>query len=137
MHRQGTAIARRQLVEPLSQPIAAQRLVTGDALGKQQSLDAIDVLDPLGDQHFALAAEAAPDLLPLASALSPSRTPEVRRAYTPVTREARASPSIPVCLGAPPSTRRRDRRRIRDDMAFDAFALQHPMKPRSQSRPAS
>src|SRR5258708_28999090 len=41
-------------------PIAAQRLVTGDALGKQQSLDAIDVLDPLGDQHFALAAEAAP-----------------------------------------------------------------------------
>jgi len=59
MHRQGTAVARRQLVEPLA-PIAAQRLVTGDALGKQQSLDAIDVLDPLGDQHFALAAEAAP-----------------------------------------------------------------------------
>jgi hypothetical protein len=39
--------------------IAAQRLVTGDALGKQQPLDAIDVLDPLGDQHLALATEAA------------------------------------------------------------------------------
>jgi hypothetical protein len=43
MHRQRTAVARRQLVEPLAS-IAAQRLVTGDALGKQQPLDAIDVL---------------------------------------------------------------------------------------------
>ena len=58
MHRQGTAVARRQLVEPLTS-IAAQRLVTGDALGKQQPLDAIDVLDPLRDQHLALATEAA------------------------------------------------------------------------------
>src|SRR4029077_7155609 len=40
---------------------------------------------------------------------------------------SRASPSILSVL-APPSARRRDRRRI-DDMAFDAFALQHPMKP--------
>ena len=30
---QGTAVSRRQLVEPLAS-IAAQRLVTGDALGK-------------------------------------------------------------------------------------------------------
>src|SRR5258708_12179471 len=66
-------------------PIAAQRLVIGDALGKQQSLDAIDVLDPLGDQHFALAAEATPIFFLWRR---PSRTPEVRRAYTPVTREA-------------------------------------------------
>ena len=56
MHRQGMAITRSRLVEPFT-TIAAQRLVTGDALGKQQYLDAIDVLDPLGDQHFALAAE--------------------------------------------------------------------------------
>ena len=55
---QGTAIARPQLVEPLP-TIAAQRLVPGHALGEQQSFDAIDVLDPLGDQHFALAAETA------------------------------------------------------------------------------
>jgi hypothetical protein len=39
--------------------IASQRLVTGDALGKQQPFDAIDVPDPLGDQRLALAAEAA------------------------------------------------------------------------------
>jgi hypothetical protein len=37
----------------------SRRSVTGDALGKQQPLDAIDVLDPLGDQHLALATEAA------------------------------------------------------------------------------
>ena len=48
MHRQGTAVAYVSFVEPLA-PIAAQRLVTGDALGKRQYLDAIDVLDPLGD----------------------------------------------------------------------------------------
>jgi hypothetical protein len=49
---------RRQLVEPLA-AIAAQRLVTGDALGKQQTFDPVDVLDPLGDQRFALAAKTA------------------------------------------------------------------------------
>ena len=58
MRRQGTAIARRQVVEPLA-AIAAQYLVIGDALREQQAFDPVDVLDPLGDQHFALAAEAA------------------------------------------------------------------------------
>ena len=58
IHRQRTAIPRRQLVEPLAS-IAAQRLVTGDTLGKQQPLEATDVCDPLGDQHLALATEAA------------------------------------------------------------------------------
>ena len=59
MHRQGTAVARRQLDEPLA-PIAAQRLVTEDT-GKENNspLTRSGVLDPLGDQHFALAAEAA------------------------------------------------------------------------------
>jgi hypothetical protein len=39
--------------------IATRRLVPGHALGEQRSFDAIYVLDPLGDQHLALAAEMA------------------------------------------------------------------------------
>src|SRR6202030_4668290 len=55
---QETAIARPQLVEPLPS-IAAKRLVAGYTLAEQQSFDAIDVLDPLGDQDLALAAKSA------------------------------------------------------------------------------
>ena len=58
MHRQGTAIARPQFVEP-SPTIATQRLVSGHALREQQTFDAIYVLDPLSDQHLALAAKPA------------------------------------------------------------------------------
>jgi len=58
MRWQWPAVAGRQFVEPLTST-AAQRFVAGDALGKQQAFDPVDVLDPLGDQHFALAAEAA------------------------------------------------------------------------------
>ena len=58
MIRQRAAIARLQLVEPLAS-IAAQRLVVGYALAEQQSLDAVDVFDPLADQRLALAAQAA------------------------------------------------------------------------------
>ena len=43
MHRQGTAVARRQLVEPLA-PIAVQRLVTGDALGNNSPLTRLTCL---------------------------------------------------------------------------------------------
>src|ERR1700730_9242331 len=55
---QETAIARPQLVEPLPS-IAAKRLVAGYTLAEQQSFDAIDVLDPLGDQDLALATKSA------------------------------------------------------------------------------
>ena len=48
MRRQATTIARLQLAEPLAS-IATQRLVVGDALGEQQSLDPVDVLDPLDE----------------------------------------------------------------------------------------
>ena len=58
MCRQSTAVARRQVLEPLAS-IAAQRLVTEYSLGEQQPFYAIDVLYPLGDQHLAFAAEAA------------------------------------------------------------------------------
>src|SRR3984893_5677852 len=52
------AIARPKLVEPLPS-IAAKRLVAGYTLAEQQSFDAIDVLDPLGDQDLALATKSA------------------------------------------------------------------------------
>ena len=60
MRRQGTAIARLQLAEPLAS-IATQRLVAGDTLGEQQSFDPVDVLDPLDCQRLALAASAVGD----------------------------------------------------------------------------
>src|SRR5205807_2023730 len=58
MRRQGTCIARLQLVEPLVS-IPPQRLVTGYSLGEQQSLDPIDVLDPLVCQRLAFTAKSA------------------------------------------------------------------------------
>ena len=58
MRRQGTAIARLQLVEPLAS-ITTQRLVAGDTLGEQQSFDPVDVLDPLDCQRLALTAKTA------------------------------------------------------------------------------
>ena len=45
MCRQGTAVARRQVLEPLAS-ITAQRLVTRYSLGEQQPFYAIDVLYP-------------------------------------------------------------------------------------------
>jgi len=56
MRRQGPTIAGLQFVKPFAS-IAAQRLVVGNALREQQSLDPVDVLDSFGDQHLALAAE--------------------------------------------------------------------------------
>ena len=58
MRRQGTAIARLQLAEPLAS-IATQRLVAGDTLGEQQSFDPVDVLDPLDCQSLALTTKTA------------------------------------------------------------------------------
>src|ERR1700719_2701120 len=58
MRRQRTSAARLQLVEPLA-PIPPQRLVIGYSLAEQQSLDPIDVLDPLVGQRLALTAKSA------------------------------------------------------------------------------
>src|SRR4029077_16298356 len=58
MQRQRTSAARLQLVEPLA-PIPPQRLVIGYSLAEQQSLDPIDVLDPLVGQRLALTAKSA------------------------------------------------------------------------------
>src|ERR1700675_4605280 len=58
MRRQGTAIARLRLVEPLA-AIATQRVVAGGTPGEQQSFDPVDVLDPLDCQRLALTAKTA------------------------------------------------------------------------------
>ena len=121
-----TAIARLQLVEPFP-PIAAQRLVAGYALGEQQSFDAIDVLDPLGDQHLALAAEAAAVFFLGRRRLDHRAHPR----FAALVGQQRANQRLavdPVGLRPPPPARCRNRGRI-DDMAFDPFALQHPMNP--------
>src|SRR3712207_9405248 len=53
---QGPSITGGQLLQSLA-PVPAQRLVVGDALREQQTLDAVDVRDPLRHQRLALAAE--------------------------------------------------------------------------------
>ncbi len=58
MCRQGTAVAGLKRLQPLS-PVAAQRLVAGDALAEQQALDAIDVAHALVDQGLALTRDTA------------------------------------------------------------------------------
>jgi hypothetical protein len=58
VRRQSASVAGHEFVETFT-PIAAQRLVARYSLREQQSLDPIDVLDPLGDQHPAFAAEPA------------------------------------------------------------------------------
>src|ERR1700745_1407265 len=58
MVRQGTAVARLELVEP-SPAVATQRLVAGYALREQQSCDPVDMHDALFNQGLALAAKPA------------------------------------------------------------------------------
>src|SRR6202023_4172565 len=55
---QRTTIARPQFVEP-SPTVTMQRFVPAHTLREQQSFNAIEVPDSLGDHHFALAAETA------------------------------------------------------------------------------
>jgi hypothetical protein len=91
--------------------IAPQRLIAADALGEQQALDAIDVLDPLGDQHLALAANAAPIFFIGRRRLHHRAHPR----FAALIRKQRAEQRLAidlVGLGASPPTRRRDRGRI-------------------------
>src|SRR5580693_3608459 len=62
MDGNGTSVAGAQFVEPLA-AVALDRLVVGDPLREQESLDAVDVFDPLGDQRRTLAAQASSILL--------------------------------------------------------------------------
>ena len=55
---QGTTIARPQFVEP-SPTVTMQRFVPAHTLREQQSFNAIDVPDSLGDEDVAFAAETA------------------------------------------------------------------------------
>src|SRR5450631_3884806 len=126
MQWQWPAVAGRQFVEPLAST-AAQRFVAGDALGKQQAFDPVDVLDPLGDQYFALAAEAAAIFFLRRRRFyhrTYPRFPALERKYRAKQRLA----VDPVGLGAPTPPRRRNRGG-NDDVAFDSFALQHAMNP--------
>ena len=64
---QRPAVAGPQFLKPLA-PVTAQRFVAGDALGKEQAFDAVDMAGPLTNQNLALTADAAAVLLLHASA---------------------------------------------------------------------
>jgi hypothetical protein len=57
--RDRSAIAGTQFLQ-LFEAVATYRLVTGDALPKEQALDAIDVPRSFGDENLALAGDPAP-----------------------------------------------------------------------------
>src|SRR5580693_1909509 len=126
MDGNGTSVAGAQFVEPLA-AVALDRLVVGDPLREQESLDAVDVFDPLGDQRRTLAAQASSILL-----LGRGRDGHGADArLTALEREQRAQQRLsvePVGFGVAPTPRRGDRRRI-DHVALDAFSLQQAMQP--------
>src|SRR5580693_10505393 len=126
MDGNGTSVAGAQFVEPLA-AVALDRLVVGDPLREQESLDAVDVFDPLGDQRRTLAAQASSILL-----LGRGRDGHGADArLTALEREQRAQQRLsvePVGFGVAPTPRRGDRCRI-DHVALDAFSLQQAMQP--------
>ena len=87
------------------------------------------MLDPLGDQHLALATEAAAIFFLGCRRLDHRAHPR----FAPLVRQQRANQCLavdPVSLRPPTPTRCRNRGRI-DDMAFDPFILQHAIDPES------
>src|SRR5208282_4199534 len=126
MRRQRTTVARRQFVETLSS-IAAQRLVVRYSLGEQQSLDAIDVLDPLGDQHLAFAAKTTTVLFLRRRRLDHGADPGFATLMGQQGAKQRLAVD-PVGLSSTAPARRRNRGRI-DDVTLDSFLLQRAMKP--------
>src|SRR5208283_1773077 len=126
MRRQGATVSRRQFIETLAS-IAAQRLVIGYSLGEQQSLDAIDVLDPLGDQHFAFAAKTTTVLFLRRRRLDHGADPGFATLMGQQGAKQRLAVD-PVGLSSTAPARRRNRGRI-DDVTLDSFLLQRAMKP--------
>jgi len=85
------------------------------------------VQDPLGGQHFALAAEAAAVLLLRSGRLDHRTHP----GFAALVGQQRADERLAVDLVGlrpPPPARSGNRGRI-DNVAFDPFALQHAMDP--------
>src|ERR1017187_2683291 len=109
MWRQGTTIARFQLVEPLPS-IAAQRLVARYPLGEQEAFDPVDVLDPLDGQRLALSGKSATVFA--FRRRRPNHGADAR--FTALVREQRANQCFaidPISLGSPPPARGRNRGR--------------------------
>jgi hypothetical protein len=127
MRGQGTTVGRRQLVEPLAPP-APQGLVVADSLREEQPLDPVDVLDALGDQRLAFAADP-PSVLLLGC-----RRPDHRAnpGLAALVGQQRADQGLTIDLvglcPSPPAGGG-DRGRI-NNMTFDAFTLQDPVQPK-------
>jgi hypothetical protein len=107
--RQGAAIAGPQFFQAIAS-VAAQRFVVADALAEEQAFDAVDVLDPFGDQHLALAVGPAAILI-------------LGCVGTRTIEQTRGSPRLTASrarISASPSSRSVLARRWRRDTAIDA-----------------
>jgi hypothetical protein len=85
-----TIIARAQFVESLP-TVTTQGFVPAQTLREQQSFNAIDVPDSLGDQHFALAAETA-TILFLGGKLD--KKPQLKGRMTPRPLRTTSTPTM-------------------------------------------
>jgi len=109
--------------------VAVHGLVAGDALREQQTLDAVNVCDPLSGQDFPLTADAALILFSGRWGLDHRTDPRLAT----LVGEKRTDQGFAidlVGLRPPPPARGRDRRRI-DDVALDPFALQDTVDPKA------
>ena len=91
------------------------------------------MLDPFGDQHLALAAEAAAVFFLGRRRLDHRADPRFAALISQQRAQQRFAVD-PVGLGAPPPARGRNRGRV-DDVAFDTFALQHAVNPEAVQTP--
>src|SRR5215217_802394 len=125
---QRAAITGPQFLKP-GPAMAVHGLVVGYALREQEPLDPVNMLDPLGGQGLALAAEAAPVLLLGRGRLDHRADPRLAALVGQQSSHQRLAVN-PVGLGPSPTARGRDRRRV-DDMALNALALQHTVEPKA------
>ena len=120
------SIARSELLEPFTS-VATQRLISSDALRKEQTFDPVDMLGALDDQDLALATDA-PAIFVLDAGLSDHRTDAWLASLVGEQGADQRFAIDLVCLRAPPSAGCRNRCRI-DDVALYAFTLQYTMDP--------
>jgi len=104
-----------------------QRIIVGDPLAKQQSSNAVRVLNALPQQRRALARD--PTAVLFARAWRHCHGTDPRLAALPGHQRAQQRLAVDrIRLGAPVASRHGNRRRI-DDVALDAVGLEQAMNP--------
>src|SRR5215467_408667 len=124
--RQGASVAGAQTLE-LRLAVGSQRLIVVDALGRAQTFDAVDVLDPLPDQPVTLAMQ--PPGIFLLDARNPNHAACIRLAAQ-ITAKCPQHPLDvnPIGLGAPRPPVHQQARRI-ENMITHPMSFEQAVQP--------